>query len=301
MNKLKQITCILPERIRRVIESEFSSGCIEFDRLTEIRIRVERPLMLMFNPGGERIYEQLRITPDDIAYMIQMITRYSMYAYQDNIRQGYVTISGGHRVGLIGQTMADKGRICGQKYISFMNIRVAHEVIGCADKLMDFICDGSFKNTLLISPPGCGKTTLLRDIVRHISYGKKCRPMKVALVDERSEIAACHVGIPQNDIGPRTDVMDMGLKAEGMLMLVRSMSPEVIAVDELGGREDMEAVRQIICCGCKVLASVHGYSIKDCYKRPELISLLGADGFERAVVISDRFGAGTIEEERKLE
>lgn len=300
MSDLKEITCLLPERLKRIVETEVMvPGKNGFCKLSEIRIRINRPAILMYN-NKEKVIENIKITSDDIAYIIQMVTRYSMYAYQDSIRQGYVTVKGGHRIGVAGQAITRDGHICGQKYISYINIRVAHEVVGCADEIIDFICSGGFKNTLVVSPPGCGKTTILRDIIRHISYGIGCVPLKVAIVDERSEIASSHVGIPQNDIGIRTDVLDMGLKSEGMIMLVRSMSPQVVAVDEIGSMEDVMAIKQIINCGCHILASIHGYGIADCMNRRELAGMFGANGFERIVVLSDKNGAGTIEEMRAV-
>ena len=281
MSDLKEITCLLPERLKRIVETEVMvPGKNGFCKLSEIRIRINRPAILMYNNNKEKVIENIKITSDDIAYIIQMVTRYSMYAYQDSIRQGYVTVKGGHRIGVAGQAITRDGHICGQKYISYINIRVAHEVVGCADEIIDFICSGGFKNTLVVSPPGCGKTTILRDIIRHISYGIGCVPLKVAIVDERSEIASSHVGIPQNDIGIRTDVLDMGLKSEGMIMLVRSMSPQVVAVDEIGSMEDVMAIKQIINCGCHILASIHGYGIADCINRRELAGMFGANGFE---------------------
>lgn len=301
MSDLKEITCLLPERLKRIVETEVMvPGKNGFCKLSEIRIRINRPAILMYNNNKEKVIENIKITSDDIAYIIQMVTRYSMYAYQDSIRQGYVTVKGGHRIGVAGQAITRDGHICGQKYISYINIRVAHEVVGCADEIIDFICSGGFKNTLVVSPPGCGKTTILRDIIRHISYGIGCVPLKVAIVDERSEIASSHVGIPQNDIGIRTDVLDMGLKSEGMIMLVRSMSPQVVAVDEIGSMEDVMAIKQIINCGCHILASIHGYGIADCINRRELAGIFGANGFERIVVLSDKNGAGTIEEMRAV-
>ena len=286
---------------KTIVETEVMvPGKNGFCKLSEIRIRINRPAILMYNNNKEKVIENIKITSDDIAYIIQMVTRYSMYAYQDSIRQGYVTVKGGHRIGVAGQAITRDGHICGQKYISYINIRVAHEVVGCADEIIDFICSGGFKNTLVVSPPGCGKTTILRDIIRHISYGIGCVPLKVAIVDERSEIASSHVGIPQNDIGIRTDVLDMGLKSEGMIMLVRSMSPQVVAVDEIGSMEDVMAIKQIINCGCHILASIHGYGIADCMNRRELAGMFGANGFERIVVLSDKNGAGTIEEMRAV-
>ena len=279
MSDLKEITCLLPERLKRIVETEVMvPGKNGFCKLSEIRIRINRPAILMYNNNEEKVIENIKITSDDIAYIIQMVTRYSMYAYQDSIRQGYVTVKGGHRIGVAGQAITRDGHICGQKYISYINIRVAHEVVGCADEIIDFICSGGFKNTLVVSPPGCGKTTILRDIIRHISYGIGCVPLKVAIVDERSEIASSHVGIPQNDIGIRTDVLDMGLKS----------------------MEDVMAIKQIINCGCHILASIHGYGIADCMNRRELAGMFGANGFERIVVLSDKNGAGTIEEMRAV-
>ncbi|NLK00446.1 MAG: stage III sporulation protein AA, partial [Clostridia bacterium] len=242
-----------------------------------------------------------RVDRDDVQRIFQNITRNSVYALDEELRNGYITIPGGHRVGFTGEAVLAKGRLQSLKNISFINIRVSREVRGCADTVMPFLIDPSLNNpyhTLIISPPKCGKTTLLRDIIRQLSNGIHSlgfSGINVGLVDERSEIAACHHGLPQNDVGVRTDVLDKCPKAEGMYMLVRSMAPQVIATDELGKSEDIPAVEEAINAGIKLITTVHGTDVEDIMKRPVLKKLLQEKLFERILILSRRRGAGTIE------
>lgn len=177
------------------------------------------------------------------------------------------------------------------KFISFLNVRIAHQIIGCADDLMGFLYqkeagESRFLNTLLISPPRMGKTTMLRDIIRHISWGGPGIPgMTVGVVDERSELGACYQGIPQNDLGPRTDILDCCPKVQGMMMLVRSMSPQVVAVDEIGGSEDAKALDYVRNCGCAIAATAHGTSFKDVKEKKDLGRLVDEGCFERYIIL----------------
>jgi len=295
MDNILQILRILPERVKCEITEMISHHVFSYNNLTEIHLRIKQLVIVKCEDRKEYVLKNIYITAEDINYCLQMITKYSIYAYQDSIRMGFVTIKGGHRVGVMGQAIVENSHICGQKNITFINIRVAHQMIGCAKKVMGFLCSGGFDNTLIVSPPNCGKTTLLRDIVRTVSNGINCAPKKVAVIDERSEIAASFEGIPQNDIGQRTDVLDLAPKSQGMMIALRAMSPEIIAVDELGGEEDLSAVRQVINCGCKVIATVHGYDLQDCYNRKDLKEMIGHNGFTKILVLSAKNGAGTIE------
>ncbi len=250
----QEILHIMPLRLRKSMEK------ILYERqdAEEIRIRIGQPPEIRC--GNNSIWLQNCMTEGDLEEMLVFISEYSIYAYEEEIRQGFLTIEGGHRIGFAGQVRAEDGKVFRMTNIRFLNIRIAREKKGCAKQLLKWLYDnGQVLNTLLISPPGIGKTTYLRDCIRMISNGGAEYPgKKVCVIDERSEIGACHRGIPQNDLGRRTDVMDNCPKTEGMMMALRSMSPEVIAVDELGSRKDCDAVEQILLSGCKVLGTMHG-------------------------------------------
>ena len=215
---------------------------------------------------GELTREEAKayhVQTEDLKEMLEYISGYSLYAFEEEIRQGFLTIVGGHRVGIAGKTILDGNKIKSLKYISYINLRLSHQIKGCASPILPYIIKNrQICHTLIISPPRCGKTTLLRDLIRQVSNGNRYMPgVSVGVVDERSEIAGSYQGIPQNDLGIRTDVLDCCPKAEGMMMLIRSMSPEVVAVDELGDYEDIHAIESVIHCGCKLFATVHGSSI----------------------------------------
>ncbi len=296
----KGILHIFPDYMR----NKWGNVAKDIDGLWEIRLRVYREIVLIFR-GKEffldkdgQIVSDIRkaevATEQDMEAIFQHICDYSVYAFSDEIRQGFLTIPGGHRIGLAGQAiLEEEGKIRNIKHIRYMNIRISHEIKGAADPAMPYIFkDGRLLDTLLISPPGCGKTTLLRDMVRQISDGNPfSEGMNVAVVDERSEIAGCYMGCPQNDIGKRTDIMDGCPKAIGMMLLLRSMSPQVLAVDELGSMEDMKAVSRALQCGSRIIATVHGDSLEDVMAK-DLFRNAGKNKiFDRYIVLG-RMNAG---------
>ncbi len=278
----------------------FSRQNIDESGLLELRLRINEPVILIYDKGefiltGDTGQEYI-VKNDDIRATIDLVSNYSLYAYEHQLRQGYITVKGGHRVGFAGQVVMEDGRVKSVKHISFVNIRVSHEIKGCGLKALPYMINrGRVLNTLIVSPPGCGKTTLLRDVIRLLSGGSNyLKGVNVGIVDERSELGACHMGAPQNDVGIRTDVLDGCPKAEGMLMLLRSMNPKVIAVDEIGSREDVEAITYVINCGCSMLATIHGASIDDIRTRPVLRTLVEHKIFERYIVLGNEHGVGTI-------
>lgn len=201
---------------------------------------------------------------------------------------------GGNRVGVVGSAVIENGQVININYISSLNFRIARQQIGCSNKIIEDIIDlknNTIHNTLIVSPPGCGKTTLLRDVIRSISNGINVIGFKgktVGVVDERGEIAAMYKGIPQNDVGIRTDVVDNMPKPEAMRMLVRSMAPDVIACDEIGGKEDVDAIDYAVCSGVKGIFTAHGKDLEEISKNPQISKLLEKNIFERIILLNPK-------------
>lgn len=291
-----QIQNLFSGNIRRLL----LQADLDYEKLYEIRLRAGRPMFLIYD-GGEcflrtRGREPYLVTREDLKETLEYASGYSLYAYEDELRQGYMSVQGGHRVGVTGKVILDGDRIRGMKYISCINLRLAHEIQGCADPVMEHIRKENWTaHTLLISPPRCGKTTLLRDMIRQLSNGSgKIPGVTVGVVDERSELAGCYQGIPQNDLGIRTDVLDGCPKAHGMQMLIRSMSPSIVAVDELGREEDFKAVESVIYSGCKLIATAHGASLEEIFSTPFFGRLRKMKVFERYILLGKEQRAGII-------
>lgn len=281
---------------------------LDYETLQEIRLRVQCPILIVCDGKEFFVTKEGMLTKEEkLGYIVgkkeiqetlDYIGNYSLYAYEDEVKQGFMTIQGGHRIGIAGKAVVDEEKVKSVKYISYLNIRLAHQVKGCADFILPYITkEGKVCHTLIISPPRCGKTTLLRDLIRQISNGGHNRNgVTVGVVDERSEIGSCYLGVPQNDLGIRTDILDCCPKSQGMMMLIRSMSPEVVAVDEIGAYEDIHAIEAVIHCGCKLLATVHGSSIADIDKKPLLQRMLKERIFERYIILHNERQVGMVKE-----
>ena len=293
MDRCASVLKIFPNRIRETLQK---SG-MDLEQLQEIRMRVGQPLMCIYRgkeqmlsaqgDTGPKQAEYYQVSRADLMETVSYVSRYSLYAFDEELKQGYITIPGGHRVGIAGKIVMEEQKIRCVKYISFLNVRLSHEKKGCADRVLPYLIrEGSFCHTLIISPPKCGKTTLLRDIIRQISNGNELLPgQNVGVVDERSEIGGAYQGVPQNDLGMRTDVLDCCPKSLGMMMLIRSMAPDVVAVDEIGDYRDSQAIEAVFHCGCKLLATVHGSSVEDIMQKPLLQRLMQCHCFERYVIL----------------
>lgn len=273
---------LLPRQIRMILDRQFPDR----EGLQEIRLRIQRPLIAVYM-GQEHLNREYVVTVDDIRETVECISSYSLYAFEDEIKRGFLTVPGGHRVGIAGKVVLEGGEVQCIRNISFLNIRLAHEKKGCAEAYLPKLCEnGEVYHTLIVSPPMGGKTTLLRDLIRCFSN----RGHTVSVIDERSEIAGSYMGVPGNDVGIRTDVLDRCPKALGMEMAIRSMAPEIVAVDEIGGRKDFDAVREVFHCGCKILATMHGKSVEDLLMKPFFVPVFQEGIFQRYVVRGEENG-----------
>ena len=280
----------------------------------EIRIRQARPLALVTpagvvftSPSGQPSVEPQRgykVTAEDCRLTLQVMTRSSVYMVEDKLLQGFLTLPGGHRVGLVGTGYVEQGELQAVRDIGQFNIRIARELPGVATPILPALLDreGRFRSTLIISPPGCGKTTLIRDMARQLSWGNSgyWQRHTVTIVDERSEIAAVWQGVPQTDCGPCTDVLDGYPKTEGIMMAIRALAPDVLVTDELGTTADAMAIVEAGAAGIAVLASIHGDSFEDVQKRAGGRILVESGLFKCSVILSRRRGPGTLEKVQYL-
>ena len=304
-NTWRQILPYLPFDIRELLDK-----CSEqhMERLEELRLQPETPVLCRFADGEAALCTDgsfstvdaanvRLVSRADMRKIVLLLADSSLYALEEELRRGYITLPGGHRAGICGRAVLEHGHVRTLKDISSINIRLARSIQGNGGQLLPQLVDdmGNIWPTLIVSPPRAGKTTLLRDLARIISDGENVSPQRVAIADERSELAAMHNGVPQLPVGLRTDVMDGCPKAEAMMMLLRSMSPQVLVTDEIGRMEDAQAVAEAAHCGVSVIASAHGSSESELRLRPALEKLLDQRAFKRIVMLSRRQGPGTIE------
>jgi stage III sporulation protein AA len=292
MINTRDILNILPQNIKQAL------GDIgDFKGLQEIRIRADKPITAY--DGNRELVKDYVPTSEDLKAVLQRMSNYSIYAFDEEIKQGFITIKGGHRVGICGSCVVENNKIKTIKSISSLNIRICREIAKCSNPIMKYVIDGNnIINTIIISPPKCGKTTLIRDMSRNISDGMSelgFKGKKVCIVDERSEIAACFNGIPQLNVGSRTDVLDSCPKSEGIMMAIRSMSPDVLICDEIGTYSDVNSIIMALNSGVSLITTIHGFGIEDLYKRDVFKDILNNIVFARAIILSAREGAGTIE------
>ena len=326
--RIDNILIKLPESMRDRIEKLPAQT---LQQLEEIRIRTNTDTLLISGGREYSLRDGVEITAEVLEEILNRLLDYSYYAYEEELSRGYITIEGGHRVGICGRVTLENGQVHLIKDVSSLNIRRSREITGASEKILGAVlspakapaesvpnagisagcgdekspvtsdllgvCSSAadygrmvVRNTLIISPPKCGKTTMLRDLARNLSNAG----FRIGICDERSEIAGCYDGKTSYDLGPRTDVLDGCPKADGILMLIRAMSPDVVMTDEIGKPEDAAAIRSALSAGVKIITTIHRSSFEDAAKSA-VGSLITDHVFETLIFLSAQPVTGTVE------
>jgi stage III sporulation protein AA len=283
---MKFLFSVLPDHLRAAFDT------LPWDRVYEIRLRANRPAVACIG-GRSFLLDKTKVTRTDLDTIIHKASNYSIYAVNEQIKQGFITIHGGVRIGLCGEIVCDGGDISTIKNISSLNIRIPHQIRGCSYPVLPYVFnqDRPLK-TLIISPPGAGKTTFLRDLACQVSG--KYALLNTLVLDERGEIAASHLGENQLDVGANTDVFTGCSKSYGFENGIRSMRPDVIITDEIATAADVEMVHLAARSGVCVFASVHASGIEEIRVKPNFERLIAERVFDRYVVLGVTDSAGTV-------
>lgn len=293
MNRLREVIRILPERISKIFDEINPELACD---IQEIRVRAQKPLVLVIKGASAFVtysgrisfllpHNAAAISTDEIEQIFNNACGYSVHSHLKSISQGFVTISGGHRVGIAGEAITESGKVIGIKNISSLNIRIAREHKSVADEVIRYVYTGGLNSLIIAGPPLSGKTTMLRDISRQLSGLTLSRYYKIAVVDERNEISASNLGNIENDIGINTDVLASYPKSEGILSALRSLSPDVIICDEVGFIKDVMAIEEGINSGVKFVVSVHASDRRELITRLQSRRLILSGAFDKVVLL----------------
>lgn len=282
------------EYILKCLPTQLAKLILEHNiqKLEEIRIRVNKPVILKL--GQVEIVLSYTITTNEIIGILQNICNNSIYTYQNQICNGFITLPGGNRVGIAGNVVIKDGQVSNISYIYSLNFRISHQINGASDNILKYVLDtenNTIFNTLIVSPPGAGKTTMIRDLAKRISNGINeinFRGLDVSIIDERGEIAAMTKGITFNDVGIRTDVLDNVPKSIGIRMAVRSMAPKVIIADEIGNKDDVNIINYAICSGVKCIFTAHGSNMEDLLKNNEINKIINLQLFSKIIFLDEK-------------
>lgn len=287
--RIEEIIRYFPINISSLLHKAIKQNEKLAEQIQEIRIRVGRPIILKLQ--NLDILIEYIVNQTEILQILEKICENSIYAYKNQICNGYITIKGGHRIGITGSAVVENEKIINIKYITSLNFRIARQVLNCSNKIIGQVIDEKNQdiyNTLIVSPPGRGKTTILRDLIRNLSNGIdeiNFKGRTCGVVDERGEIAAMYKGVPQNDIGIRTDIIENISKAKGIKILIRTMAPEIIACDEIGSKEDVEAIQEAIISGVKGIFTMHGRTLDDVKSNNQINKLIEENKIEKIIFI----------------
>lgn len=287
--RIEEIIRYFPINISSLLHKAIKQNEKLAEQIQEIRIRVGRPIILKLQ--NLDILIEYIVNQTEILQILEKICENSIYAYKNQICNGYITIKGGHRIGITGSAVVENEKIINIKYITSLNFRIARQVLNCSNKIIGQVIDEKNQdiyNTLIVSPPGRGKTTILRDLIRNLSNGIdeiNFKGRTCGVVDERGEIAAMYKGVPQNDIGIRTDIIENISKAKGIKILIRTMAPEIIACDEIGSKEDVEAIQEAIISGVKGIFTMHGRTLDDVKSNKQINKLIEENKIEKIIFI----------------
>lgn len=282
------------EYILKCLPTQLAKLILEHNiqKLEEIRIRANKPVILKL--GQVEIVLNYTITTNEIIGILQNICNNSIYTYQNQICNGFITLPGGNRVGIAGNVVIKDGQVSNISYIYSLNFRISHQINGASDNILKYVLDtenNTIFNTLIVSPPGAGKTTIIRDLAKRISNGINeinFRGLDVSIIDERGEIAAMTKGITFNDVGIRTDVLDNVPKSIGIRMAVRSMAPKVIIADEIGNKDDVNIINYAICSGVKCIFTAHGSNMEDLLKNNEINKIINLQLFSKIIFLDEK-------------